>query len=65
MYKRQTYGMVEKADVAREERLVPIGLTHGAEVIREIPEDGMITYDNVHLVESKLLDLRKAQDNLD
>ena len=60
-----TYGMVEKADVAREERLVPIGLTHGAEVIREIPEDGMITYDNVHLVESKLLDLRKAQDNLD
>ena len=60
-----TYGMVEKADVAREERLVPIGLTHGAEVIREIPEDGMITYDNVNLVESKLLDLRKAQDNLD
>ena len=59
-----TYGMVEKADVAREEKLVPIGLTHGAEVIKEIPEDGMITYENVKLVESKLLDLRKLQDKL-
>ncbi len=60
-----TYGMVEKADVAREERLVPIGLTHGAEVIEEIPEDGMITYDNVRLIESELLRLRNMQDELD
>ena len=59
-----TYGMVEKADIAREERLVPIGLTHGAEVIQEIPEDGMVTYDNVRLVDSELLKLRKMQDEL-
>lgn len=59
-----TYGMVEKADLAREERLVPIGLTHGAEVIQEIPEDGMVTYDNVKLVDSELLKLRKMQDAL-
>ena len=59
-----TYGMVERAEAARAERLVPIGLTHGAEVIRDIPEDGMVTYDNVRLVESELLDLRKKQDEL-
>ena len=59
-----TYGMVERAEAAREERLVPIGLTHGAEVIRDIPEDGMVTYDNVRLVESELLDLRKKQDEI-
>jgi len=59
-----TYGMVERAEVARQEQLVPIGLTHGAEVIEDIPEDGMVTYDNVRLVESELLQLRKKQDEL-
>ena len=59
-----TYGMVERAEVAREEQLVPIGLTHGAEVIRDIPEDGMVTYNNVSLVDSELLKLRKKQDEL-
>ena len=56
--------MVERAEVAREEKLVPIGLTHGAEVIEDIPEDGMVTYDNVRLVDSDLLELRKKQDEL-
>ena len=59
-----TYGMVERAEIVREERLVPIGLTHGAEVLQDIPEDGMVTYDNVRLVDSELLELRKKQDEL-
>jgi predicted homoserine dehydrogenase-like protein len=38
-------------------------LTQGAEVIREIPEDGMVTYENVRLPESFALDLRRRQDS--
>ena len=57
------YGLIEKAHVARAQNLVPVGLTQGAEVIREIPEDGMITYDNVRLPESFALRLRRRQDS--
>ena len=56
------YGLLEKADLAREESLVPMGLTEGARVVREIPEDGMITYDNVEIPESAALRLRQAQE---
>ena len=56
------YGMAEKADVARRENLLPIGLSQGAEVITPIPEDGMITYDNVKVLESFARQLRRRQD---
>jgi len=46
------YGLIERAEIAKKERLVPMGLTQGAKVLQEIPEDGMITYDNVKLVDS-------------
>jgi predicted homoserine dehydrogenase-like protein len=46
------YGLIEKTTVAREEKLVPMGLTQGAKVLTEIPEDGMITYDNVEVADS-------------
>ena len=46
------YGMIERADVAGAGRMVPMGLTQGATVTRAIPEDGMITYDNVNVVDS-------------
>ena len=58
------YGIIEKADMARAERLLPVGLTEGAEVVHEIPEDGMITYDNVKVRESFTLNLRRLQDSL-
>ena len=29
-----------------------MGLTQGATVIQNIPEDGMITYDNVHVADT-------------
>jgi predicted homoserine dehydrogenase-like protein len=57
------YGLIEKAAIARMQSLVPIGLTQGAEVVRDIPEDGMITYADVRLPESFVLGLRKQQDS--
>ena len=58
------YGLVERADIARRERLVPMGLTLGAEVLHEIPEDHIITYGDVKLRESPTLRLRQRQDAL-
>lgn len=46
------YGLIDRADTAQRERLVPMGLTQGATVIQNIPEDGMITYDNVNVADS-------------
>ncbi len=46
------YGLIDRADTAQREHLVPIGLTQGATVIQSIPEDGMITYDNVDVADS-------------
>jgi predicted homoserine dehydrogenase-like protein len=59
------YGIIEKADVAKAEKLLPVGLSQGAEMVREIPEDGMITYDDVRLRESFTLNLRRLQDSLE
>jgi len=58
------YGIIERADVARAEKLLPVGLTQGAEVLHEIPEDGMVTYDDVKLPQSFTLNLRRLQDSL-
>ena len=58
------YGLLERAEVARDERLVPVGLTRGAEVLRAIPQGGLITYDDVRLPETFALSLRREQDAL-
>lgn len=58
------YGLAEKAEIAKEENLLPIGLAEDIRVIRRIPEDGVITYDDVELNEdSFLLKLRRMQDS--
>lgn len=56
------YGVLEQASIARAQNLVPIGLTQGAEVIREVPEASLITYDDVRLPDSFALSLRQRQD---
>ena len=55
-------GVLEKADISRSENLVPIGLTGGAEIIREVPEGTALTYDDVQLRESFIRELRREQD---
>jgi predicted homoserine dehydrogenase-like protein len=56
------YGLLEKAEVAREEHLLPVGLSQGAIVTRDIPEDGMVTFDDVEIPDSEVLELRRLQD---
>jgi len=57
------YGLAEKAEVARKENLLPLGLAENIRVTRRIPPDGVVSYDDVELNEdSFLLKLRRIQD---
>ena len=50
------YGEAEKAHIARDERLLPVGAAEGCELIRDVPKDGTLTYDDVVLPAGRLVD---------
>ncbi len=58
-------GSIELAEVARKEKLLPLGLARGCVLKVDIPKDTAISYDMVDIVkESVLLQLRRIQDRL-
>ena len=58
-----SYGQAEKALVARRERLLPLGMAAGCRLVRDVPKDGVLTYDDVIIPEGRLVDeLRAEQD---
>ncbi|MCB4798991.1 NAD(P)H-dependent oxidoreductase [Neotamlana laminarinivorans] len=60
-----TYGLCENYPISRQENLLPIGLAEGCQLVRDIPKDGIITYDDVILPSGRLCDkLRTEQDQL-
>lgn len=59
------YGLIDDAETAKRERLLPIGLSHVARVVRPVPEDGLVALDDVSLETSGLLyTLWKEQQDL-
>ena len=50
------YGEAEKAHIARDERLLPVGAAEGCELIRDVPKDATLTYDDVVLPSGRLVD---------
>jgi predicted homoserine dehydrogenase-like protein len=59
------YGMIDSAETAREERLVPLGLLAGARVTRDVDVDHLLTYDDVEIDTSTTISqLRALQDRL-
>ena len=57
------YGVAEQADIARKENCLPLGLADNIKVVKRIPPDGVLTYDDVELNEdSFILKLRRIQD---
>ena len=50
------YGEAEKAHIARAERLLPIGAAEGCELVRDVPKDATLTYDDVRLPAGRLVD---------
>ena len=48
------YGMLENVAASRAERLLPMGLTDGATVRRDVAEDTALTFDDVTLPDGRL-----------
>jgi predicted homoserine dehydrogenase-like protein len=56
------YGQAEKASVTRTERLLPVGVAEGCTLVRDVPKDTTLTYDDVLLPPGRLVDeLRERQ----
>jgi predicted homoserine dehydrogenase-like protein len=56
------YGVIENADVAQQENLLPIGLSESCRVKSDIPKDQPLTYDDVEIPAGRLCDkLRNEQ----
>jgi predicted homoserine dehydrogenase-like protein len=59
------YGMIDSAEAAREERLVPLGLLAGARLTRDVDVDHLLTYDDVEVdTSTTIFALRGLQDRL-
>jgi predicted homoserine dehydrogenase-like protein len=59
-----TYGQCENSEVVRAERLLPMGLAEGCRLVRDLPRDAVLTYDDVEIPEGRLHDkLRAEQDS--
>ncbi len=57
------YSLIDTYEVARAERLLPVGLANDARVTKAVKKDQPITYEHVELHEpSTVLDLRRLQD---
>jgi predicted homoserine dehydrogenase-like protein len=61
----KTYGICENSDISRGENLLPIGLAEGCEVLKDVPKDKALTFDDVKLPLDRLCDeLWKEQTEL-
>ncbi len=56
-----TYGLCENADVARAENLLPMGLAEGCRLVRDIPRDRTLTYEDVELPSGRVVDRLRAE----
>ncbi len=58
-----TYGQCENSDVTQGENLLPIGLSEGCRLKRDIPKDQVISYADVDLPENRLCDRLRQEQN--
>jgi predicted homoserine dehydrogenase-like protein len=62
---QHVYGMIDSAEAARQENLVPLGLLAGARVTRDVDADHLLTYDDVEIdTTTTIAQLRALQDRL-
>ncbi|MCD6356407.1 MAG: hypothetical protein J7L66_03885 [Anaerolineaceae bacterium] len=59
------YGLIEKVSIAKEENLVPLGISVGGKIIRPVKMGEAVSYDDIELVEDNLIvKLRREQDKM-
>ena len=56
-----TYGTLENSEVCKVENLLPMGLSEGCRLIKDVPKDQAISYDDVALPEGRLCDRLRAE----
>ncbi|BET69693.1 Gfo/Idh/MocA family oxidoreductase [Opitutales bacterium ASA1] len=56
-----TYGTIENSDVCQRDRLLPMGLSEGCVLKRDIAVDEAIGYDDIVLPEGRLADRLRAE----
>jgi len=56
------YGLIDTYETAKQENLLPIGLAKGARLVHPVAADVPLTYADVELKASTVLDLRCLQD---
>jgi len=59
----KTFGLAENADVAAAEGLLPMGIAGECTLVRDVPRDAVLTYDDVEVPAGRLIDgLRREQE---
>ena len=58
------YGMIENSDLCEAENLLPMGLSDGCRLRRDVPIDYALTYDDVELPQDRLSDKLRAEQNV-
>ena len=56
-----TYGQCENAEPTLDERLLPMGLALGCRLVRDVPADQVLTYDDVEVPAGRLADRLRQQ----
>jgi predicted homoserine dehydrogenase-like protein len=56
-----TYGECENAWVTGPQRLLPMGIAEGCTLIRDVPKDAALSYDDVQIPEGRLIDALRAE----
>jgi predicted homoserine dehydrogenase-like protein len=59
-----TYGWIDNADTCRRENLLPLGLSEGARLKRDVPKDQALTFEDVERPDGRLID-RLWQEQVD
>jgi predicted homoserine dehydrogenase-like protein len=59
-----TYGQAENHQRVRDERMLPIGLAEGCRLVRDVPKDAVLTYDDVEVPSGRLADELRAEQDL-
>ena len=56
-----TYGQCENTVTALDENLLPIGIAEGCTLVRDLPQDAVVTYDDVTLPPGRRVDEVRAE----
>ncbi len=57
------YGMIENSEICQAETFLPMGLSHGCRLKRDVPRDQAITHADVELPEGRVCDKLWAEQN--